>query len=688
MTDERRRIDVLLDQVADQALRDRIAAEITQITGKKKWGLNFEEHLPEGIRIPKARVRRGVRAQLRDGSDPRYWEVKRVVGGVAQLHHDGETREVPTGDLVVARVFDEPVYPGFTPLGSIERGGDKPHHLVIEGENFHALETLRYTHEGKVDLIYIDPPYNTGAGDWIYNDRYVGDADAYRHSKWLSFMQKRLELARHLLAPTGVIIVAIDDNEHHRLRVLLDEVFGEQNFLGNVVWQGGRKNNVKFIADTHDYMLFFAKDKALLSTGDAWKESRPGYDELLQAGLDAWEESGHDAAAATALLRNWRRALPADHPARAERGLNMYDQVDGHPKHAGKVYSTGDLRNPFPRPNLQYDIPHPVDGKPVKMHPNGWIWSRERMMQAIEDGIVVFAPDSTGSARQKRFLEAGSQQSVAPVFTQDRSKATRSLAAILGTNDFPFPKDVDVIARWVNIATGGQPSAVVLDFFAGTGTTAHAVLQLNATDGGHRQSIVVTNNEVGQKAATALTKAGHAAGDPEWEAEGVFEKVTLPRIQTVVTGTRRDGSKLTDPVMDADGKKIASGIPGAIGYDENVTFLKLDYLDRDDIAADDAFRQIATLLWVKAGGRGPVIAEHAEAFAAPEGANYAVLFSVAEWAPFVELVNSRPELETVYVVSDSETTYGPIVRAMRPEVSSFRLYENYLSNFEINVGGR
>lgn len=157
------------------------------------------------------------------------------------------------------------------------------------------------THEGKVDLIYIDPPYNTGAGDWIYNDRYVGDADAYRHSKWLSFMQKRLELARHLLAPTGVIIVAIDDNEHHRLRVLLDEVFGEQNFLGNVVWQGGRKNNVKFIADTHDYMLFFAKDKALLSTGDAWKESRPGYDELLQAGLDAWEESGHDAAAATAL---------------------------------------------------------------------------------------------------------------------------------------------------------------------------------------------------------------------------------------------------------------------------------------------------------------------------------------------------------------------------------------------------
>lgn len=682
MTDERRRIDVLLDQVSDPTLRDRLAAEITQITGKKKWGLNFEEHLPEGIRIPKARVRRGVRAQLRDGSDPRYWEVKKVIAGTAHIHNDGETREVPSSELVVARVFDEPVYPGFTHLGSIELGGDKPHHLVIEGENFHALETLSYTHEGKVDLIYIDPPYNTGAGDWIYNDRYVGDADSYRHSKWLSFMQKRLALAQHLLAPTGVIIVAIDDNEHHRLRVLMDDVFGEHNFISDVVWQGGRKNDSRFVSNGADYMLIYANSvDRLTAEGVRWREPRGTTEIIGDAAATAWTEANQDPQLATKLMKEWIASLPDGHPAKANNRFYDFD-------HDGRVYRKRDISWPGgggPR----YDVLHPSTRLPVQVPSRGWIYSDPaRMQQDIDSGLIHWGADHTEFINRKTYLDSSDEVVATSVFEKKRTSAGNYLANVLASRNFPFPKDVDVIARWVNIAAAGNPRAVVLDFFAGTGTTAEAVMRLNAVDKGRRQSIVVTNNEVGQKAAKELTKAGHSAGDPEWEREGVFSKVTRPRIETVVSGVRRDGSKLTEPAFGDDGKKVASAIPGATGFDENVAFLKLDYLDRDDIAADDAFRQIATLLWVKAGGRGPIIAERADAYAAPDGANYAVLFDVAEWATFVELVSARSEIETVYVVSDSETTYGPIVRALRPEVSTFRLYENYLTNFEINVGGR
>ncbi|WP_430648098.1 site-specific DNA-methyltransferase [Agromyces sp. GXS1127] len=682
MTDERRRIDVLLDQVTDRSLRERLASEIGQIAGKQKWGLNFEEHLPEGIRIPNARVRRGVRVQFRDDSDPRYWEVTKVVAGIAALRHDDETREAPLANLVVARVFDEPVYPGFTALGKIERGGEKPHHLVIEGENYHALETLRYSHDQKVDVIYIDPPYNTGAGGWIYNDRYVGDADTYRHSKWLSFMQKRLELARHLLTPTGVIIVAIDDNEHHRLRALMDDVLGENNFISNVVWQGGRKNDSRFVSNGADYMLVYAKSvESLNESGVRWREPRGTTDIIAAAAAEAWEGAAGDKAEASRLMKQWIASLPVGHPAKANN--RFYDFDDD-----GRVYRKRDISWPGGG-GPDYDVLHPDTELPVKVPSRGWVYSDPaRMQEDIDAGLIHWGVDHNDYINRKTYLDESDAVVPTSVFEKKRTSAGNYLSSVLGSKDFPFPKDVDVLARWINIASAGRMDAVVLDFFAGTGTTAEAVMRLNAADGGHRQSIIVTNNEVGQRAAKALAKAGSAPGDPEWEGEGVFEKVTRPRIETVVTGIRRDGSRLTEPVLDAKGKKIASGIPGATGYDENVAFLKLDYLDRDDIAADDAFRQIAQLLWVKAGGRGPIITERAGSFAAPEGANYAVLFKVGEWAPFVEHINAHPEIETVYVVSDSESTYGPIVRALRPGLAAFRLYENYLTNFEINVGGR
>ncbi len=178
--------------------------------------------------------------------------------------------------MVVAE-FREPIYPGLVSTGKVERGGDKPFHTVINAENYHALQTLLFTHRGQVDCIYIDPPYNTGSADWIYNDRYVSGDDLYRHSKWLAFIERRLVLAQVLLKDTGVIIVAIGDEEHHRLRMLLDQVFGDQNFLADIIWQGSGKNDARYTAGGVDYMLVYAKsEEALAASGRRWREAKPG----------------------------------------------------------------------------------------------------------------------------------------------------------------------------------------------------------------------------------------------------------------------------------------------------------------------------------------------------------------------------------------------------------------------------
>jgi len=287
-------LDQAVEQIPDEALRARIAREVELLRGSRRFGLVFDRHLPESVRLPDHPVRKGTMVTLRDESTTRAWRVLRF----ADAHRttavlDGDGGEMPTDRLVVIREFGEPVYPGLRSVERIAAGpADAPWHVVINGENFHVLQALRATRRGKVDLIYIDPPYNTGNDGWIYNDRYVDTNDRAKSSKWLSFMERRLLLARDLLKPTGVIVVAIGDEEQHRLRMLLDQVFGSHNFLANVVWQGSGKNDARYTAGGVDYMLAWAKnEEALTEAGVRWRETKPGLDLAEAAGRAAWEKA-------------------------------------------------------------------------------------------------------------------------------------------------------------------------------------------------------------------------------------------------------------------------------------------------------------------------------------------------------------------------------------------------------------
>ena len=227
MADE---LDALLERVDDGGLRAELRDHIERLRRRRQFGLVFESHLPERVQLPDHPIRRGSKV-VRRNAPPRETpqEVLRVKGKKAVLAADEETEEVARDDLVVVAEFGEPIYPGLRSarLGRAWRRQAVPH-VVIKGENHHALEALRFTHAGKVDCIYIDPPYNTGARDWKYNNDYVDADDAYRHSKWLAFMERRLKLAKDLLNPDdSVLIVTIDEKEYHRLGLLLEQFFGD-----------------------------------------------------------------------------------------------------------------------------------------------------------------------------------------------------------------------------------------------------------------------------------------------------------------------------------------------------------------------------------------------------------------------------------------------------------------------------
>jgi len=418
-------------------------------------------------------------------------------------------------------------------------------HVLIEGDNLHALHVLQATHRGMVNVIYIDPPYNLG-GDFRYNDKIIDKDSEYRHSAWLSFMEKRLRLAQPLLKDTGIIITAIDDTEFAHLKLLMDQIFGPQNFVSNIVWSGGRKNDSRFVSVGHDYMLIYAKSKPTLLDSDVkWREKKYGVDEILAAGLKAWEESGHDEVKATTLMKAWWKSVPKDSPLRASKHYSNVDGVGGRP---GEVYFADNISWPGGG-GPTYDVLHPVTGLPVPVPNRGWVYQESKMLEEIAAGRIHFGPDHTRGINRKSYLYDIDKQVLDSSIYSDRRVSNQALANMIGYKKFNFPKDNSVIARWINLVTSEAQDALVLDFFAGSGTTLHAVAELNKTDGGNRRCILVTNNE-----------------------NGICREVTQPRIKAVLTGDWASGEH--DP------------LPGSLAFYQTDFFKRSKSLDqmRSDIA--------------------------------------------------------------------------------------------------------
>jgi adenine-specific DNA-methyltransferase len=656
-------IDDLILRIPDRNLREQVAQEVAKILERKDFGLVFQRHLPEDIEVPGVRPRRGDVVRLRGDVDKQNYSVLSSKDGAAnivavdtakQAVAEAEAESRAHSELIVVKDFNTEIYPGLRLLGDVARGGAKPHQVVIEGENYHALETLLYTHERSVDVIYIDPPYNTGTDDWIYNDRYVVSTDAYRHSKWLSFIERRLLHAKRLLRPTGVVILAIGDDEHHRLRMLMDSIFGEQNFIANIAWQGGVSALAKHTGGGLDYMLIYGGDATKVGRFEDPKPFAPEMVAIVESAMKA----GRSAHEAQKLLGDFVRQKGSA----ISIGLARFSKVDDQ----GRIYLEGDLANSLPRPNLRYPITNPANGRTYAPPSNGWAIGAEGMQSLIDTGMVVFGSGNVPA--RKRLLTDHMTSLPAPSFTRDRRSSTLHLQSIFGDKRFPHPKDHEVLMRWLRMALPSDGK--VVDFFAGSGSTAEAVMRLNAEDGGTRQSILVTNNELSAKKAAALRAQGHLPGDDAWEAEGVFQHVTRPRIETIATGIRENGTVYSE------------------GLEENVSFFQLTYEDENLVALGRKFDAIAPLLWLKAGGVGAIVGRPPGApWAIPLDAIYGILFDPAFAKEFAEEAARRTgELSQIFIVTDSESAFQVAVGYLPVEarINTTRLYADYLHSFKIN----
>jgi adenine-specific DNA-methyltransferase len=391
--------------------------------------------------------------------------------------------------------------------------GEGPHrNLIIEGDNFDVLRNLLMTHAGLINVIYIDPPYNTGNTSqregWVYNDHRFDPTSKFRHSTWLEFMFPRLQLAHDLLADDGVIFISIDDSELYNLKLLMDRVFGPSNFVANIIWNNVTDNNPSRVAVEHEYILVYTKAKA--DNPAVWKSAAHPAKESLQKIADELIAKHADPAELQAAYTEWFRANK-----QFLGPLDRYKYID-----AGGVYTgSQSVHNPG-RMGYQYDVPHDKTGKPCKQPLMGYRFPESTMKQLLAEKRILFGEDESKIIELKVYAKEF-QSKLPSVLEIDGRKGANELKRIFdGKLPFNNPKPTELITLLLTFVS--KPNDIVLDFFAGSGTTGHAVLKLNRQDGGQRRFILVSSTE-------AITD-----GSPEEKKRNLCRDVCAQRISTIM----------------------------------------------------------------------------------------------------------------------------------------------------------
>lgn len=709
------RLSELLRQAhkADPQLGADLEAEVTALRKRRTFGLVFEPHQPEAVELPGRPVRRGDKVRvlpprgMAGRGDQRLWRVLRIEhtesGRLAHLSEmcDGEpeAQVVAVDDLAVVAEFRDRIHPGLVETGRVERDGNKPFHTVINSENYHALEMLTYTHRRSIDAIYIDPPYNSGASDWKYNNNYVGKDDDYRHSKWLAFMERRLKLSRELLKHDGSLVVTIDEHEVNRLGVLLDQVFPEYHRQLVTIVNNPKGVTQDYLSRVEEYAFFLFGPEAQLGPVD---------DDLL---------THRDAETAEGELQRprWKGLLRSgDEALRSDRKDMFYpiwfDRASGRLSHAGDPLPWGEspsfeeangltpvwpIRKDLQEgrwgigPSLLNSLIDQGYARLGRFDAKRNTWGVSYLSRQVRDDLVL------GLLKVRSYNETTGVADVAYVDTAARrvrtvwhrsshdagAHGTDLIGNLLGTGrTFPFPKSLYAVEDALRPLVGHKREAVVLDFFSGSGTTAHAVMRLNRQDGGRRQSISVTNNEVSADEQERLREQGFRPGDSDWEALGICEFITKPRITAAIIGETQWGK----PVQ---GKySFGEEFPMSEGFEENAAFFTLTYEAHLSVRHHRAFRRIAPMLWIRAGSRGRLIDTLGENGWDVADA-YGVLRNLDQTDGFIHAMGRADAASTAFVVTDDDGAFQMVCRELPSAVTPIRLYETYLQNFQINMGG-
>lgn len=702
----------LTDLIAQAKAKDpKFGADLDRefkvLSSRLPYGLNFERHSPEAVELPQRPIRKGdkVRVFPKRGStkkgDQRLWQVQAIhkAKKIADLELLGaekpETQSAMLDDLVVVAEFRDTIYPGLVSTGKVQRGDDKPFHTVINGENYHVLKALTYTHRGKVDAIYIDPPYNTGAKDWKYNNDYVEVDDLYRHSKWLAFMERRLLIAKALLNPAdSVLIVTIDEKEYLRLGLLLEQTFegAKIEMVSSVINPKGTGRKGDF-ARTNEFLYF-------VRIGASTVGGRP--DDSTVGGEVAWET-----------MRRRNLASVRGRKGKGACGPNQFFPIFVNAT-TGAIVGRGDplpvdvaRESIIPPKGTLAVFPVRPDGTEMNWEytddafdrwwPQGYIRANgarsepqpyiiqhlpNKARKEIGSGIIAVEGKRSDGAVIAKYVDASSKHVTTQwEFTSHSAEhgGTGIIKSLIPERRFPFPKSLYAVEDALRLFVSDKPNSVILDFFSGSGTTTHAVMRLNKQDAGSRQCISVTNNEVAASEQEALRKKGLRPGDPEWEQWGICDYITKPRVEAAITGKTPEGQPLKGDY------KFNNEFPMAEGMEENAEFFTLTYETPVSVSHNLAFARIAPLLWLRAGAEGKRINKlPADGWAVAD--TYGLLAEVDVATPFVKAVNKAKGLQIAYVVTDDDRRFQAIVKRLSDGIEPVRLYESYLTNFSFTNG--
>ena len=809
-------INDLIARIQDPELRMRIEKEVKDLTKQKKFGLVFENHIPEMTLLYDYPISRGCKVIRKSDDDKKLsedilWMVMKINKGKATCVHTATNEEqtFDISELICVAKNGEPIYPCLKFVDSVQNAPDSDlWHTLIEADNYHALRLLAYLYPGMVDCIYIDPPYNSGATDWKYNNNYVDGNDSYRHSKWLAMMESRLLLAKKLLNPNdSVLIITIDEKEYNHLGCLLEELFSEAKIqmVSICNMPGGVSRLDEFSrCDEYAYFVKIGKSSPMrLTLGEEWlngvkntSKTKVHWEGLLRTGTNNMRSHRPNLFYPVLVSQDGKKFLGAGDPLSLNEDKNGYLPPEGA-KAIWPIHLDGTEGCWRIGKNTLIEL---YNNHVVRL---GGFTPRGMAINYLKNG--EFAKVLNGMYKIKGIKEDNSydldDSNYNPTFipatqwvisTHDASRhGSGMLLRIFNDKRFSFPKSLYAVHDSIRFFVADKPNALILDFFAGSGTTLHAVNLLNREDGGHRRCIMVTNNEVSADEETAFRARGLHKGDEEWEKFGIARYVNWPRTKCSIEGIDVNGQPINGEYITSNTQEIMQkrvikqlsfdipvgrqGInvkkqivalindkkmpqnsvtdecpyivkedastailfdinsfddffeeihedietiyvvtsnnkafnavkrelnelpertktvpvtfPMSEGFKANAVFYKLTFLDKEAVSLGTQLDKLLSILWMKAGAHG-ICPTHVEGEYAifPEN-RMAILIDEYGFDELKEEIEQHPDIETVYIVDDSEDNY----RALAAQLSvknTYQLYRDYLDNFKINIERR
>ncbi|MET3938454.1 adenine-specific DNA-methyltransferase [Paenibacillus sp. PvP094] len=652
-------INDLVNQISDARLRERLSEEVAYLTKKKKFGLVFEEHMPEKTLLYNSELQVGMTVCYKNKSVEDTYLVTDIEGDKVSL------REFKTGKLLIEekrklvqiRRFGEAVFPKLKHVDSVQKGSkEDTWHMLIEADNYHALQLLDYLYPGKVDCIYIDPPYNTGAKDWKYNNSFVDSNDEWRHSKWLAFMKRRLAIAKKLLNPDdSILIIAIDDNELFALGMLLEELFkGSNRQVIDITINPKGKSRDKLLSQVDEYLV-------VVYIGDASTEEIIDGSEVKEVRWPYLRRSDIQSARGTTkggksqfypiyVNNKTGRIEKIGQPIPPDVDRMTVKQIEGctavFPVTEKNVEMNWGLVGSSLQSALDEDFVQVKKNSNNKFQPYSIQYFTAPAIEKVRSGeYTVIGKRDDGS--KIVVSTSGSSKKKTTVWKKNLYDAnkygTQIVSSIIKNKQFPFPKSLYAVHDTLKAFLNSKKDALVVDFFAGSGTTLHALNLLNSEDNGNRRCILVTNNEVSANEAKELSENGYLPGDKLWEENGICRSVTWPRVKHSILGIDTNGDPI-DGVYFIDNFKLES---------KKRTVRQIDYIDSSKLQTLAQKKKMIGLLGKNRLASSKI--DSSGSFAIDDEYPTAILFDVSsEQSWYDELEGKDNVVELLFVTDDKK----------------------------------